>query len=132
MVDFDSYYIKRREKIREKLIKLLDVDIDDNVEDGDGNINGNEKTTLANTIFNVLKQHPEGMTVQEIYDEIIKQNLYVFGAENPKGVMYITIQRRCIGSEISKQNSIKIFKIIQVIDKDIYYGIVDSDDSFIN
>lgn len=131
LVDFNLFYIKRREKIREKLIKLLDISIDDNVDGGDGNINENERTTLANTIFNVLKQHPEGMTIQEIYDEIIKHNLYEFGAENPKGVTYITIQRRCIGSEISKQNSIKLFKIIQVVDKNIYYGIVDSDDSII-
>lgn len=131
LVDFDSYYIKRREKIRAKLIKLLDINIDDNVGGEADDINENEKTTLANTIFKVLKQHPEGMTIQEIYDEIIKHSLYEFGAENPKGVMYITIQRRCIGSEISKQNSIKLFKIIQVIDKDIYYGIVDEDDSII-
>lgn len=72
------------------------------------------------------------MTIQEIYDEIVKNNLYEFNAENPKGVLYITIQRRCIGSEISKPNAIKLFKIIQVVDKDIYYGIVESDDSILN
>ena len=46
LVDFDSYYIKRREKIRAKLIKLLDINIDDNVGGEADDINENEKTTV--------------------------------------------------------------------------------------
>lgn len=132
LIDFDLFYAKRREKLKEKLIELLDIQSENFVAGGEENINEEEKMTLAKTVFYVLKQHQEGMTVQEIYDEIVKDNLYEFNAENPKGVLYITIQRRCIGSEISKPNSIKLFKIIQVVDKDIYYGIVESDDSILN
>lgn len=131
LINFELFYTKRREKLKEKLIELLDIPSENIVGDGDENINEEERVTLAKTIFNVLKQHQEGMTVQEIYDEIIRNNLFEFKAENPKGVLYITIQRSCIGVEISRQSSIKLFKIVQVVDKNIYYGIVEADDSII-
>lgn len=42
--------------------------------------------TIVEAIKTVLYQVPDGLTSKEIYDEIVKQNLYSFGAKNPLGV----------------------------------------------
>lgn len=43
--------------------------------------------TIVEAIKTVLYQVPDGLTSKEIYDEIVKQNLYSFGAKNPLGVV---------------------------------------------
>jgi len=50
--------------------------------------------TIAKAAQTVLKNSNKPLTVQEIYNEVIKQNLYTFGAKNPKGVMSQAIRVR--------------------------------------
>ena len=43
--------------------------------------------TIVESIKCVLQQNNDGLTSKQIYDEIIRQGLYSFGAENPVGVV---------------------------------------------
>ena len=53
--------------------------------------------TIVEAIKTVLKEAPEGLTAKEIYDEIIRNKFYNFGAKNPLGVVNSQIRRRCVG-----------------------------------
>jgi len=50
--------------------------------------------TISEAAKAVLKETNKPLSVQEIYDAIIQQNLYTFGAKNPKGVVSQTIRER--------------------------------------
>ena len=50
--------------------------------------------TIVEAIKTVLYQVPDGLTSKEIYEEIVKQNLYSFGAKNPLSVVNSQIRRR--------------------------------------
>lgn len=65
--------------------------------------------TIVDAIIKVLEKFPEGLTLEEIYDQIIKQDYYTFGAEDPKGVVLIQLKRFCEGQKISNPASIKYF-----------------------
>lgn len=54
---------------------------------------------------------PDGLTSEEIYDEIVKQNLYSFGAKNPLGVVNSQIHRRCVGLDFPTTYPVKVFRI---------------------
>ena len=43
--------------------------------------------TIIEAIKEVLKSEPKGLSSAEIYQRIIDQNLYQFGAKNPAGVV---------------------------------------------
>lgn len=128
---FDYFYNARRLLLKTKLAEILNINLSDaDSEDGNNEecIGDTTETTIADAIHKVLSEHPEGLTVQEIYDKITEQNLFTFGAKNPKSVVYITIQRWCIGSKISRACSVKLFKVVQEVDGEIYYGITTKDD----
>ena len=42
----------------------------------------------------VLRDTQRAMHVNEIYDEILKRNLYTFGAKNPKSVLSQAIRQK--------------------------------------
>ncbi len=50
--------------------------------------------TIAEAALTILKNSEKALSIQEIYDEVIRQNLYTFGAKNPKGVMSQAIRER--------------------------------------
>lgn len=50
--------------------------------------------TIAEAARQILQQHGKAMNVSEIYDEITKQNLYSFGAKDPKSVMSQVMRKR--------------------------------------
>ena len=43
--------------------------------------------TIIEAIKDVLKNEPKGLSSAEIYQKIIENNLYQFGAKNPVGVV---------------------------------------------
>ena len=53
--------------------------------------------TIIEAIKEVLKSESKGLSSAEIYQKIIDQNLYQFGAKNPDGVVNGEIRRHCIG-----------------------------------
>ncbi len=63
--------------------------------------------TIAEAAKTVLKEANKPLSVQEIYDTIIQQDLYTFGAKNPKGVMSQTIRER---SDANPKAKIVMFK----------------------
>ena len=67
--------------------------------------------TIVESIKYVLQQNKEGMTSKQIYDEIIRQGLYSFGAENPVGVVNAQLRRRCKGLDFPTAYPIKSFEI---------------------
>lgn len=67
--------------------------------------------TIVEAIKTVLYQVPDGLTSKEIYDEIVKQNLYSFGAKNPLGVVNSQIRRRCVGLDFPTAYPVKVFRI---------------------
>lgn len=67
--------------------------------------------TIVESIKCILQQNREGLTARQIYDEIIRQNLYVFGAANPVGVVNGQLRRRCVGLDFPTAYPIKCFEI---------------------
>ena len=53
--------------------------------------------TIVEAIKHVLNDNVSGLTSKQIYEEIIRQKLYSFGAENPVGVVNAQLRRRCNG-----------------------------------
>lgn len=58
--------------------------------------------TISEAAQTVLKQAGKGLTVDEIYNEIIKQNLYTFKAEHPKSVVSQTLRKNSIDKNDKK------------------------------
>ena len=50
--------------------------------------------TIAEAAHHVLKNSGMTLSVQDIYNKIVEQNLYTFKAKNPKGVMSQAIRER--------------------------------------
>jgi len=63
--------------------------------------------TIADVVQTVLRETGRAMSVNEIYDEITKRNLYTFGAKNPKGVMTQAIRER---SDANPKAKVVLFK----------------------
>jgi len=59
--------------------------------------------TIAAVAQSVLREAGRAMTVEEIYDEIIRRDLYKFGAKNPKSVMSQTIREKSDANPKAKQ-----------------------------
>lgn len=67
--------------------------------------------TIIEAIKEVLKDVPDGLTSADIYQRIIENNLYKFGAKNPVGVVNGEIRRHCIGLEFPTAYPVKHFAI---------------------
>ncbi len=63
------------------------------------------KKTVTACIIDVLTDAKKGLTINEIYDEIINRSLYEFGAKNPKSVVSQEVRRHCV-------NVKEVFKIL--------------------
>ena len=68
--------------------------------------------TIVEAIKLILSDVPEGLTAKEIYDKIVEQNLYAFGAKNPLGVVNSQIRRRCVGLNFPTAYPVKMFRIV--------------------
>ncbi|OPY55977.1 MAG: hypothetical protein A4E55_02298 [Pelotomaculum sp. PtaU1.Bin035] len=70
----------------------------------------NEQVTIKETIINILQSSKHGLTVKEIYDQIVEKNLYSFGAQNPLNVIRVEIERACEGSNYTIRASKNSFR----------------------
>ena len=59
--------------------------------------------TIAKAAQAVLQEAGQPMTVTAIYDEIIRRNLYQFGAKNPKSVLSQSIRNKSTANPKAKQ-----------------------------
>lgn len=67
--------------------------------------------TIIEAASTVLQSAPKGMSVQEIYEKIIEQILYIFKAQNPVNVLNIQIRRHCQGLDFPTASRVKKFYI---------------------
>lgn len=65
--------------------------------------------TIAEAVQMVLRDAGKSMHVNEIYDEIIRRDLYKFGAKNPKSVMSQAVRERSDADPKAKQ---VLFKMV--------------------
>jgi len=66
--------------------------------------------TIIETIKAVLRDRPN-MSAQGIYEEIIKRDLYKFGAQYPPGVVSGKLRMHCLGLDFPSARPVKYFKI---------------------
>lgn len=87
--------------------------------------------TVVQAAIEVLKKHPEGLPIEEIYDEICKRNLYVFKAKTPMHVLLGLIRRQCYGIDFPSAYPVKYFSC-SFIDGNTYYSLPKSSKSAAN
>ena len=85
--------------------------------------------TIVEAIKNVLNAEPNGLTSEEIYEAIVEQNLYTFGAKNPISVVNSQIRRRCLGLDFPTAYPVKMFRIAGHRGKKNMFALYDEDHS---
>lgn len=89
------------------------------------------RKTIIETVFDVLRQAGKPMTVSEIYQAIIRDDLYPFGAQNPQAVVYSKVSSVCRQTEArikagkdvlirSEVGGRKVFRIMSAEEAAIY------------
>lgn len=98
----------------------------------------NEKTanksfafTIAEAVTEVLREARRSMTAEEIYEEIVRRKLYVFGAQSPTNVVRITIERSCENSLYSsdRRGNSPRFRCVGNKDGKRYYALITKQES---
>lgn len=89
----------------------------------------NKERTILEAIQIVCKDVTEGMTYTQIYQKIIEEKLYKFGAKNPQAVVYKEIRRHCKGVDFPTASPIKCFKIVKTDNKKYYYALLQDERS---
>jgi hypothetical protein len=64
--------------------------------------------TIKDAVIRVLSDEMRPLTADEIYDEIIKQGLYAFGAQNPVNVVRNIIESACDNSGYSEKYRVAV------------------------
>ena len=70
-----------------------------------------KKTTIHDTVIDVLKMVGLPMSVREIFDYIVLHDLYQFKAENPLDVLNKVIRKHCEGIDFPSARKQKYFQI---------------------
>lgn len=86
---------------------------------------GGIELTIVEAIKNILIKYPDGLTTKGIYNEIIRLNLYNFGAKNPIGVVNGELRRHCVDLEFPTANPVKHFTIAGYEGKKIKFTLID-------
>lgn len=73
-------------------------------------MNSSKKIRICDAAVKALEILGQASSLDEIFNVIMENNLYNFGAKNPKNVLYIELLRRCINiDDISKPYKKKMF-----------------------
>lgn len=88
--------------------------------------------TIVEAIKKVLKNYPQGLTSAAVYEKIVAQDLYKFGAANPAAVVNGTIRRHCVGLDFPSSSTIKHFSIASIEDKCPRYILASQNDELSN
>lgn len=80
-----------------------------------------KKTTIHQTVIDVLLKIGQPLFVKEIFDYIILNDLYLFKAENPLDVLNKTIRKHCEGIDFPSARKQKYFQVT----KDRKYWVAD-------
>ncbi|MBK6352110.1 MAG: restriction endonuclease [Saprospiraceae bacterium] len=71
-----------------------------------------KRRTIREAVIEVLKRCGKPMSSKDIYDYIIKHDLYRFNAENPLNIVNGEIRRHCVGIDFPTAKSKKDFQIL--------------------
>lgn len=82
--------------------------------------------TILEAIKEVLCSVDNGLSSKEIFNYIIKKNLYKFSAKNPSAVVNGMIRRHCFGLNFPTSHPIKYFKIVGYDNKAPLYSLLTS------
>jgi hypothetical protein len=77
--------------------------------DNEHSVQSPKNLTIKEAISQVLLAASRAMTVEEIYDKIIEQGLYTFGAQNPVNVVRTKIEYACDNSGYSNKAAVLSF-----------------------
>ncbi|MBQ3969943.1 MAG: restriction endonuclease, partial [Clostridia bacterium] len=83
--------------------------------------------TILESIEQVLSEHPDGLTSNEIYQKIIDRDLYHFGAQNPLSIVNGIVRRHCAGLDFPSAHVMKRFKIVGKQGKTCKYALLDQE-----
>ena len=84
--------------------------------------------TIVEAIKVVLSAENKGMTAKEIYEMIVSQDLYSFGAMSPVKVVNGEIRRRCKGLDFPTAYPVKSFEIVGYQGKNPLFALSSSND----
>ena len=83
------------------------------------------KITIVEAIKQVLQINTEEMTSQDIYREIIRRNLYSFGAKNPEAVVRGELRIHCKDLDFPTSSPTKYFYLKKRVGRTNYYALID-------
>jgi restriction system protein len=69
--------------------------------------------TITEAILKVMRDKGVPITALEVYNEIVNQNLYNFGAKDPSSVVRMEIRRQCLGIDWKSSRAEKVFKLCE-------------------
>lgn len=83
--------------------------------------------TIVEAIVAVLSRRNTGLTAQEVYQEIVDQSLYTFGAKHPINVVNGEIRRRCRDLDFPTAFPNKLFYITSYQGKKPCFALITND-----
>lgn len=84
--------------------------------------------TIVDAIKIVLEDSSnDGLTYQEVCQEIINRDLYRFGAKDPRAAVRAKLRTHCVGMDFPTASPVKHFRVIRRIKSSNYYGLKKDD-----
>lgn len=71
----------------------------------------------------------DGLTYQEVYEEIERQKLYEFGAKDPKAAVQAKLRTHCVGLDFPTASPVKFFRVTKRVNTTNYYGLRQTDNN---
>lgn len=79
--------------------------------------------TVVEAISEILSKNNRPMTSKEIYESIIKENLYEFNSKNPLGIVRSAVRRHCVNLVFPTAMLIKYFIMVYKRNNTCYYAL---------
>ena len=80
--------------------------------------------TIVDAIKTVLQDSSEGMTSQEIYNNIVERKLYAFGAKTPEAAVHAKLRVYCRDLDFPSSSPTKYFYLKKRTGKTNYYALI--------
>ena len=69
--------------------------------------------TITQAIARVMQQSGKALSIGEVYNAIVSQNLYHFKADDPLHIVRNEIRRHCLNLDFSSASPTKLFEITE-------------------
>jgi len=69
--------------------------------------------TIIQAIARVMQQSGRALSVLEVYDDIVRQELYQFKADDPVHIVRNEIRRHCLDLDFSSASPTKMFEMTE-------------------